>query len=88
MPINVFPYNGMSILAARSFWCEQSWFAQQEISLSNQQQQGFLEYADDIAREAAETILDRTRAAPVAALPQGRGTLRRRWRANAPLPVV
>ena len=58
MPINVFPYNGMSILAARSFWCEQSWFAQQEISLSNQQQQGFLEYADDIAREDLDNKVD------------------------------
>ena len=46
MPVNVFPFNGMSVEAARSFWSEQAWFAQQEISLSNQQRQG-LEYADD-----------------------------------------
>ena len=47
MPVNVFPFNGMSVEAARSFWSEQAWFAQQEISLSNQQRQGLLEYADD-----------------------------------------
>ena len=40
MPVNVFPFNGMSVEAARSFWSEQAWFAQQEISLSNQQRQG------------------------------------------------
>ena len=45
MPVNVFPYNGMSVEAARSFWSEQAWFVQQDISLSNQQ--GLLEYADD-----------------------------------------
>ena len=46
MPVNVFPFNGMSVDAARSFWSEQAWFAQQEISLSNQQRQG-LANADD-----------------------------------------